>query len=237
MKKEMRGLKNKYLQGIILSFCIIIIGIFSGINMREMKPIEKSQLDSSLLEKTDKLMIVAHPDDEMIWGGGHLLEGGYLVVCITNGENETRKAEFLKAVEKSGNIPLILSYPDKELGMRSRWIGYIDDITRDIQTILALKEWNIIVTHNLDGEYGHIHHKIVSALVTGQIDWTKEGKFYYFGKYYNEKELSFLELEQLPENIQKEKEEILKLYSSQNFIWEKFGQMFPYENWEQVNFN
>lgn len=36
-------------------------------------------------------MFVAHPDDETIWGGSHLLKKHYLVVCLTNGNNKTRK--------------------------------------------------------------------------------------------------------------------------------------------------
>lgn len=37
------------------------------------------------------LMIVAHPDDETIWGGSHLINGNYTVLCITNGNNKKRK--------------------------------------------------------------------------------------------------------------------------------------------------
>ena len=36
------------------------------------------------------LMIVAHPDDETIWGGSHLINGNYTVLCITNGNNKKR---------------------------------------------------------------------------------------------------------------------------------------------------
>ena len=37
------------------------------------------------------LMIVAHPDDETIWGGSHLINGNYTVLCITNGNNKKEK--------------------------------------------------------------------------------------------------------------------------------------------------
>lgn len=40
------------------------------------------------------MMITAHPDDETLWGGGHLLEGEYLVVCMTHGWNEKRRTAF-----------------------------------------------------------------------------------------------------------------------------------------------
>ena len=55
----------------------------------------------------DKLMIVAHPDDELLWGGGHLMDGNYLVVSVTRGYDKVRSAEFEKVVTESGNEPLI----------------------------------------------------------------------------------------------------------------------------------
>ena len=96
MKKEIQILKSRYLQSTIFFLCIILVGILAGFNMRGKKNIEREQLEALSLDETNKLMIVAHPDDETIWGGGHLLEGGYFVVCITNGENEIRKEEFVK---------------------------------------------------------------------------------------------------------------------------------------------
>jgi LmbE family N-acetylglucosaminyl deacetylase len=42
--------------------------------------------------KTNKLMIVSHPDDEVIFGGSALLEEeGWRVVCLTNGNNPLRR--------------------------------------------------------------------------------------------------------------------------------------------------
>ena len=42
-------------------------------------------------QEPESLMIVAHPDDETIWGGSHLINGNYTVLCITNGNNKKRK--------------------------------------------------------------------------------------------------------------------------------------------------
>ena len=68
------------------------------------------QLKSVVDDSTKKLMIVAHPDDEVIWGCGHLMSGDYLVVCITNGKNEVRAKEFAdvegsdKMIESSAKL-------------------------------------------------------------------------------------------------------------------------------------
>ena len=56
--------------------------------------VTKEQLDALSLDGVNKLMIVAHPDDEFIWGGAHLLADDWLVVVITNGDNKTRHPEF-----------------------------------------------------------------------------------------------------------------------------------------------
>lgn len=59
-------------------------------------------------KEPESLMIVAHPDDETIWGGSHLINGNYTVLCITNGNNKKRKKEFMNVMEK--HIPKELFY-------------------------------------------------------------------------------------------------------------------------------
>ena len=124
------------------------------------------ELDSLQLEDCTKLMVVAHPDDETLWGGAHLLDGKYFVVCLTDGYNKVRRQEFLNAIKESGNKGLILRYPDKVRGERSKWVGDKKDIIKDLDTILTYKHWNMVATHNPEGEYGHIHHQMTSQLVT-----------------------------------------------------------------------
>ena len=92
------------------------------------------ELDSLQLEDCTKLMVVAHPDDETLWGGAHLLDGKYFVVCLTNGYNKVRRLEFLNAIKESGNKGLILRYPDKVRGERSKWVGDKKDIIKDLDT-------------------------------------------------------------------------------------------------------
>ena len=51
----------------------------------------KKIIDGLNLKGIDSVMFVAHPDDETIWGGAHLLKKHYLVVCLTNGNNKVRE--------------------------------------------------------------------------------------------------------------------------------------------------
>lgn len=201
-----------------------------------VSPLEREELDELPLEQADKLMIVAHPDDETIWGGGHLKEGGYLVVCITNGRNEVRKKEFTDAVEHSGNIPLILEYPDKVNGKRDEWEAVYEQITGDIELVMGCKAWSMIVTHNPEGEYGHIHHKLTSRITTDVYEkLSPDCKLWFFGKYYKAKDLPDVKdsLTHISEEQLSFKEELGKYYSSQAEVFEKLSHMMPYEEWQE----
>ena len=48
--------------------------------------------------------------DRSIWGGIHLLQNNYLVICLTNGNNQTRAKEFYKVMEQTHNTGIILDY-------------------------------------------------------------------------------------------------------------------------------
>ena len=96
-------------------------------------------------------MIVAHPDDETLWGGAHIADGGYLVVCITNGYNATRSAEFQAVMQASNNVGLILSYPDKVAGKRDDWTHVRSQIQTDLEKVMTYQPWEDIVTHNAKG--------------------------------------------------------------------------------------
>lgn len=185
-------------------------------------------------ENAEKLMIVAHPDDEVIWGGGHLMDGGYLIVCITNGRNEFRAKEFMKVVEKSGNTGIILDYPDKVNGRRDDWKQVYDGIYSDVNAIMEYKNWDMIVTHNKDGEYGHLHHKIVHKIVTEIYNKDKSDvPLYCFGKYFKKRKLPEVEKSLTPLNAQQItfKKKLEKLYASQQKTVGKLSHMNNYEMW------
>lgn len=181
--------------------------------------------------KINNIMIVAHPDDETLWASEELLNNDYLVVCITCGKNKTRIREIKKALEISNDKLMILNKPDKVKGIRSNWKKEKKDIEKELKHILKIKKWNKIVTHNPDGEYGHIHHKMTSEIVTKIYDETRNGKLKYFGKYYTKRKASELYTHpSLPNNTYKEKMKMINVYKSQGFIKKKFNQMFKYEN-------
>ena len=146
--------------------------------------ITKEMLDELPLSDCTKLMVVAHPDDETLWGGAHLTEGGWFVVCLTNGYNEVRKNEFYEVMKESGNIGLILKYPDLVNGKRSDWATSKPQIAKDLDFLMKYKHWGMVATHNPNGEYGHIHHKMTSKLMTESYYKNCWGNnLYYFERY------------------------------------------------------
>ena len=184
----------------------------------------------------DKLMIVAHPDDETLWGGAHLLEGGWLVVSLTHGSDPVRSAEFSAAVTASGNTPLMLDYPDKVNLRRDSWTEVSGGIEADISTLLELREWQTVATHNPAGEYGHIHHKLTNALVSEAYATHGSGTLYWFGDYHPAKRLPEYEGGMTPvsEDSLARKRELCGFYGSQSRTVEKLSHMLPYEEWEEA---
>lgn len=170
-------------------------------------------------------MIVAHPDDETIWGGNHLLKGHYLVVCLTNGNNPTRRKEFMKIMKKTHNQGLIFDYPDKTNGKRDSWVHVKGSIEKDVAYLSHKKKWKCVVSHNPLGEYGHIHHRLTSQIVSIKCS---QQNLYYFGKYYKKNHV--------PENLKKinqydAKMKLINDYTSQKKVMRHLNHMMKYENW------
>lgn len=196
--------------------------------------LEKQTLDKYQLQNCNKLMIVAHPDDESLWGGGHLLDKGYFVVCLTNGNNTVRRSEFYAALKEYGCQGLMLSYPDLEGGKRSDWSKYTVKIVQDLELLLTYKKWDLIVTHNPKGEYGHIQHRMTSQLVTDVYRYAYKGmnRLFYFGKYYKWNELPKVQNSLIPlseSKLERKTQIINTVYKSQDVKWDRH--MMKYENW------
>jgi LmbE family N-acetylglucosaminyl deacetylase len=120
-----------------------------------------------------KLMVVAHPDDESLFGGAQLLQGGWMVVCVTNGYNAIRRAEFEQVMHITNSEFQIWNYCDYD-GYKTR-LDNLDLLRQDLVTITGSQSWHRILTHNQHGEYGHLHHIQVHYLmeeVVGKSLWT-----------------------------------------------------------------
>ena len=204
----------------------------------------KSMLDQMDLKSVNNLMIVAHPDDETLFGGSHLISDRYLVVCLTNA-NSYRAADFNKAMDISDDERIMLSYPDTQeleggklqYDEDYRWDGCQLAIQSDINLLLHYKKWDTVVTHNPEGEYGHYHHKKVNKYTTDLYKKAPDQakRFMYFAKYYKKEDLTDAVKSTLPkanDELFQIKVKMLSAYESKHwtcFTW--LWHIQPYEKW------
>lgn len=214
---------------IVIWIFFSLIVIFTVINIVfEFDFKRHNRIEKIDLTNYNNLMIVAHPDDETIWGGAHLINDNYLVVCITCESSKIRVLEFKKDMKDTNSKYIMLDYPDKTFGKPNDWHRYEEKIYKDLEHIINYKKWDIIATHNPDGEYGHIHHIKTSKIVTSI---SNKNNLMYFGKYYIKK--------RLPNNLKRiSKRDYNKKfkiayndYKSQRFTIMRLKHMLPHENW------
>lgn len=224
---------------LLILFAAIFLLAFGGHKLYLYYPymnlphVTDADLDALDLTSYNKVMFVAHPDDDLLWGGQHLIEDDYLVVCMTRGNDPVRSAEFKSVMEATGEKYLILSYPDKIGNKRSDWKYWKKDMALDIATVLNYKNWNLVVSHNEDGEYGHHHHQMTHELVKKEYEENScKADLYWFGKYYVNDKVPY-DLEEMPKELYNQKRELAKLYASQRTTMRKLYHMLPYEHWQK----
>ena len=149
---------KKYFVVFIMIFCAFVGSscLTSYININKEK---ETKTDTTIKEKKEtkekkedlsipkedkykginKLMIVAHPDDETFWGGAHLIEDNYLVVCITCGTVKRRVEEFKKAMSITNDKYIMLGYPDLTKGKKDDWSKVHVNIKSDLEKIINYK--------------------------------------------------------------------------------------------------
>jgi LmbE family N-acetylglucosaminyl deacetylase len=145
-------------------------------------------------------MIVAHPDDESLFGGAQLLMGGWKVVCVTNGNNQVRRSEFESVMRITNSEFEIWNYSDSFCGLDG------PSLVTDISRVIDECGWEKILTHNEQGEYRHKHHLQIHKIV----------------KSFNENASFFSFDEPLPEEIWQRKLGLIEQYKSQSHVCKDF---------------
>ena len=107
------------------------------------------------------IMIVAHPDDEAIFGGYNLLtEKNWLVIYCTN---DTKRIDMIKDISKKWEFnAIVLSNADSPI----QQYKFDKEVFSFLHNIITQKKWNMLVTHNRVGEYNHIQHILIHKMIT-----------------------------------------------------------------------
>lgn len=119
-------------------------------------------------------IIVAHPDDEVLWAGGFILSHPswrYFTVCLCRGSDKDRAPRFYKSLKilKSEGIMGDLEDGPEQIPQDEK------DVERAISQLLPNTHYDLIITHSPLGEYTrHVRHEEVSKAViklwsTGKI--------------------------------------------------------------------
>ena len=177
---------------------------------------QKAQSGSNIA--ATNLMVVAHPDDETIFGFSELYSANKLdalkwkVVCVSPREIRTgtnRSSDFAQAMKFYGvtdyeiwDFPTDLHFGHALQGVEFP-VDFLDELDTKIQSLLNKKKWTKVVTHNPLGEYGHIAHRHIFDAVKKHCD-----EFYVFCKTPAP----------LPDKQMKQKYQALEHYSSETII-------------------
>jgi len=97
-------------------------------------------------------MMVAHPDDESIFGFSDLLANRCTVICLTQRRLAKRKAQFEEILSLTGSSGVILDYSHKD-----PWDvtdeGFYNAVSYHIKG-----SYDVVISHGADGEYGEPEH-------------------------------------------------------------------------------
>lgn len=138
------------------------------------------QVWKSSPEKADLMVIPAHPDDEFIYFGGTLpyyagqLKKHTVVIYMTSSPI-VRKFEALNGLWKAGVreypvfLPLANKYTSTVEEAELAWDGLDHTVALLAEQIRRFKP-DVVVTHDLGGEYGHGAHKLTALAVTKAVD-------------------------------------------------------------------
>ena len=151
-------------------------------------------------------MIVAHPDDEALFGGAELLTYSkeYKVIAIDEAHDHERKGEFKASMAFIG----IEEY--------EHWTGYKggedyhrEKLIYELLRVLRERDYKKIVTHNKLGEYGHPRHRALHDI----LNHLRPDILWGFDKGSD----------RLPQDLLLKKRDLLKVYGSQRDVLDLFS--------------
>lgn len=121
------------------------------------------------METVNAICVVAHPDDCVIFARPFIENYCYYqwtILYLTYCESDSRAQEVAEYWNAQGIKTLFLGFVDDYRDIENKKISFNEDLAKE-QIINISKQFDLILTHHQDGEYGHIHHKFVHSCVAG----------------------------------------------------------------------
>ena len=129
-------------------------------------------------EKADYMLIAMHPDDDVLFLGAIIptygVQRGLEGVAVYMGTRlRIRRQEALNGAWIMGlrTLPVFGGFPDIPPEYYNKFKNTFtkDDVVRYIVTILRKYRPEVVVSHDLNGEYGHWQHKLLAEGVDARV--------------------------------------------------------------------
>ena len=164
------------------------------------------ELPQEALRKS--ILIVAHPDDEVLWFGSILNQVDKIIICFTDAEHwpDLGKAREKSLKEHACRDRIVLlnlcqvkshnksTWPEPEVtdyGLRLNKFPGFDEPYQDQALRLAdalephIRDADNVFTHNPWGEYGHEDHVQISKVVTNLV--ARHNRSIWYNSYVSNK--------------------------------------------------
>ena len=114
------------------------------------------------------VLVVAHPDDCVIFAWPcikYKSAWNWRIVYLTYNKHDARAQEASAFWDSQGISTEFLGFEDHYRDLEQGEITTFNKTVAKTRLHMAIDTADVILTHNPDGDYGHIHHQFVNACV------------------------------------------------------------------------
>ena len=142
------------------------------------------------------ILMVAHPDDEVLFAYPALMAKNCHVVCMTSGSNQERKAEYTNVMNlvntsrnQKGLQPLgfdMLDFPEEQKWALKETAARVVEVVQASGFASTTDTHSCaVVSHGSQGEYGHRDHKLTHRVAKEVCKMLKVKNFVWFRMLYD----------------------------------------------------
>lgn len=152
------------------------------------------------LKQGKALVIVAHPDDEVIWMGGAIMRNprvDWTVYSLCRSSDTDREPKFRRVSNLLRATPIISDLEDEDVMSVKESVPVIKDlISGNIQG-----RFNYVFSHGQNGEYGHIRHLGVHRAVSDLFAENKllADNLFFFNYNCQKEDIGLIRVEPKPD--------------------------------------